>query len=224
MITETRQAGGHIQQTSNGGRFSDAICRWRTLDVMRKSQLHRHLPQSGRLLDLGSGLGYVAETVMQQAPGRSCVMMDPVNTVSLRVARRIARFSCFSIKGSGTHLPFGNSAFSGVWASFVLHHVLFDGQEIILGEIKRVLRPGGVFVLLEDTPENPRQARTTLRADQRTNFEPDEAPHHYRSPAEWCRDLSRHGFLVEHEIAFRRVFPAVTIRAVQHRAFVCRRP
>jgi SAM-dependent methyltransferase len=224
MTTATQQTVTHTHQAGNGGRFSDAICRWRTLDVMRKSQLHHHLPQSGRLLDLGSGFGYVAETVLQEAPGRSCVMMDPVNTVSPRVARRMAGLSCYSIRGSGTHLPFADSSFNGVWASFVLHHVLFEGQEIILGEVTRVLRPGGVFVLLEDTPENSTDARTTLRADRRTNFEPEEAPHHYRSPIEWRRDLTRHGFLVEHEIAFQRVFPAVTIRAVQHRAFVCRRP
>jgi SAM-dependent methyltransferase len=223
VTTVGRNLGNGIQRMVNGSRWSDAICRWRTRDVLRKSQIHRHLPREGRLLDLGSGLGYIAETILQDAPARSCVMMDPVNSVSPYVASRIARFSSYSMKGGGTHLPFRDSTFDGAWAAFVLHHVLFDGQEMILDEIRRVVCPSGVFVLLEDTPANAREAKTTLRADRRANFEPDEAPHHYRSPAEWRRDLTRHGFLVEQEIGFTRVFPAVTIRAVQHRAFACRR-
>jgi len=215
--------GASIQRSLNSSGWTDAILRWRTREVLRKSQLDRHLPQAGLLLDLGSGLGYITEVVLQNAPGRACVMMDPVNSVSQHVARRIAPFSCYAIKGSGTHLPFPDLTFDGVWAAFVLHHVLFDGQQSILGEIGRVLRPGGAFVLLEDTPSNPQEAETTLRADRRTNFEPEEAPHHYRSPAEWRKDLPQHGFSIEREITFRRVFPPVTIRAVQHRAFVCRR-
>jgi ubiquinone/menaquinone biosynthesis C-methylase UbiE len=215
--------GADVQRVVNNWGLSDVIFRWRTQDVLRKSQLHRYLPQSGRLLDLGSGLGHIAETVVQDSPGRSCVMMDPVNSVSPRVARRIAPFSCYSIKGSGTHLPFPDGTFDGVWAAFVLHHVRFEGQQTILSEINRVLRPAGAFVLLEDTPANQHEAQATLRADRRLNFEPDEAPHHYRSPVEWRNDLPLHGFSIEQEISFKRVFPAVTVRGVQHRAFVCRR-
>src|SRR5262249_32676775 len=104
-----------------------------------------------------------------------------------------------------------------------LHHMPLEGQKIVLGEIARVLKPAAIFVLLEDTPSTPREADTTLRADRRLNFEPDEAPHHYRSPRQWIADLPLHAFQVENEIAFRRVFPPATFRAVQHRAFVCRR-
>src|SRR5262249_22387040 len=32
-----------IQHVVNGWKWSDAICRWRTRDVLRKSQLHLHL-------------------------------------------------------------------------------------------------------------------------------------------------------------------------------------
>jgi SAM-dependent methyltransferase len=149
--------------------------------------------------------------------------MDPVNSISPHVARRIAAFSGHALKGSGTHLPFPDLLFDGGWAAFVLHHVPFEGQQAILAEVHRVLRPASPFVLLEDTPRNDREADLTLRADRRLNFEPDEAPHHYRSPTEWRTDLPNHGFTVEQEIAFARVFPSVTIRPVQHRAFVCRR-
>jgi ubiquinone/menaquinone biosynthesis C-methylase UbiE len=215
--------GAGVQRVVSNWGLGEAVIRWRTRDVLRKSQLDRHLPQEGLLLDLGSGLGHITETVLRDAPGRSCVMMDPVNSVSLHVARRISAFSCYATKGSGTDLPFLDATFDGVWAAFVLHHVRFEGQQTILGEIRRVLRPAGAFVLLEDTPGNAREAETTLRADRRLNFEPDEAPHHYRSPAEWRNDLPQQGFSIEREIGFKRVFPSVTIRAVQHRAFVCRR-
>jgi ubiquinone/menaquinone biosynthesis C-methylase UbiE len=215
--------GPDIQRAISQSKWADAIFRLRTRDVLRKSRFSRYLPAAGRLLDLGSGLGYITETVLRESPGRSCVMMDPVNAVSPHVARRLAPFSSYAIKGSGTHLPFAHATFDGVLAAFVLHHVPLDGQELILAEIRRVLRPGGVFVLLEDTPQNAREARTTLMADRRTNFEPDEAPHHYRSPAEWRRHLPRHGLRVEHVVPFTRVFPSVTIRAVQHCAFVCGR-
>jgi ubiquinone/menaquinone biosynthesis C-methylase UbiE len=215
--------GADIQRWLNKWGWADTIMRWRTQDVMRKTQLHRHLPEKGLLLDLGCGVGHIAETIMRDSPARACVMMDPVNSVSPHVSRRLASFSFYPIKGSGTHLPFPDSIFDGVWAAFVLHHVLVDGQQTILNEVRRVLRPGGAFVLLEDTPGNDREAQTTLLADRRLNFEPDEAPHHYRSPAQWRNDLPRHGFSVEREIGFKRVFPAVTFRAVHHRAFVCRR-
>jgi len=203
--------------------WADAVLSWRARDVLRKTQLERHLPDAGLLLDLGAGEGHIAEAIVRHAPGRSCVMLDPVSSICPRVAQRIAAFPCSAIKGSGTHLPFAEATFDGVWAAFVLHHVLFEGQQRILGEVRRVLRPNAVFVLLEDTPENERDAETTLRADRRLNSEPDEAPHHYRSPREWRRDLPTVGFSIEQEVAFTRLFPPASLGRVQHRAFVCRR-
>lgn len=213
----------NIQRTALKWGWVDAVHRWRAIDVLRKSQIHNHLPKAGLMLDLGAGLGHVAEAIIRNAPGRACVMMDPVSPLSPHVACRVARSTCYAMMGNGTHLPFPNATFDGAWASFVLHHVPFEGQQKILGEVVRVLRQDAPFVLLEDTPRNAHEAATTLRADRRLNFEPDEAPHHYRSPDEWRNDMPQHGFTIEREIAFSRVFPPATIRAVQHRAFICRR-
>jgi ubiquinone/menaquinone biosynthesis C-methylase UbiE len=107
--------------------------------------------------------------------------------------------------------------------SFVLHHLPPVDQQNVLDDLMRVLKPAAPFVLLEDTPANVSEMATTLRADRRLNFEEENAPHHYRSPEEWRKALPRHGLLVEHEIAFQRIFPPATVRAVQHRAFFCRR-
>jgi len=219
-MTDRPERNGHDR---NSSKWADAVLRWRARDVLRKTQLEHHLPRAGLLLDLGSGEGHIAEAIVRNAPGRSCVMLEPIWSISPHVARRIAALSCFAIKGSGTHLPFPDVTFDGVWAAFVLHHVLFDGQQAILSEIRRVLRPDAAFVLLEDTPDNTREAETTLRADRRLNAEPDEAPHHYRSPGEWRRDLRGLGFSIEREVPFTRLFPPASLGRVQHRAFMCRR-
>ncbi|HXF88400.1 MAG TPA: class I SAM-dependent methyltransferase [Xanthobacteraceae bacterium] len=199
----------------------DAIYRRRAQDILRKSLIHRHLPRSGRLLDLGSGLGHLAEAILHDTPTRSCVLVDPVAAPSPRVAARMAGFVLHAVKASGTSLPFPDSQFDGGWASFVLHHLPLDDQETVLGEVVRVLKPAAPFVLLEDTPANLSEMATTLRADRRLNFEHADAPHHYRSPDEWREALPQHGLRIEREIAFRRVFPPATVRAVQHRAFIC---
>jgi len=175
------------------------------------------------MLDLGSGSGHIAEAIVKDAPSRSCIMMDPVSPISPHVARRLAPFSCLATKGDGMRLPFADATFDAAWSSFMLHHVPSDVQQKILSEIVRVLRTDATFVLLEDTPRNAKEAENTLRADRRLNFEPEEAPHHYRAPDEWRTDLPQHGLLIDREIAFSRVFPPATLRAVHHRAFICHR-
>ena len=212
-----------IQRNLLNWRWVDAIHRWRARDVLRKSQSHRYLPKTGLMLDLGAGSGHITEAIVKDAPGRCCVMIDPVLSMSPYVARRMAPSSFFAMKGDGMHLPFPDATFDAAWSSFMLHHVPFDGQQMILSEIVRVLRTDATFVLLEDTPSNAQEFENTLRADRRLNFEPEEAPHHYRSPDEWRNDLPQHGLLIDREIAFSRVFPPATLRAVQHRAFVCHR-
>jgi ubiquinone/menaquinone biosynthesis C-methylase UbiE len=201
----------------------DAIARRRAGDVLAKSGLDRYLPREGLLLDLGSGFGHVAEAIQHNARDRFCVMMDYVSVPVGRVARRIASLPCVALKGDGRQLPFRDSTFDGALACFVLHHVAPEGQSQILAEVARVLRAGTTFVLVEDTPGNARQANATLCADRRLNFEAIDAPHHYRSQTEWRAELARHGFSIEQEIPFRRLFPPVTFAAVQHTSFVCRR-
>jgi ubiquinone/menaquinone biosynthesis C-methylase UbiE len=213
----------NIQRRLQNWRWVDAIHRWRAAQVLRKSQIHRYLPKTGLMLDLGAGSGHIAEAIIKDAPGRSCVMMDPVSSIFPHVARRLTPFSSLAMKGDGTRLPFPGSTFNAAWSSFMLHHVTVDGQRRILDEVVRVLRPQATFVLLEDTPSNAQEFENTLRADRRLNFEPEEAPHHYRSPDEWRRDLPQHGLLIDREIAFSRVLPPATLRAVHHRAFVCHR-
>ena len=127
----------NIQRNLQNWRWVDAILRWRTRDVLRRSQIHRYLPKVGLMLDLGSGSGHIAEAIVKDAPDRSCVMMDPVSSISPHVARRLASFSALVMKGDGMSLPFPDKTFDAAWSSFMLHHVPFEGQQKILREIVR---------------------------------------------------------------------------------------
>jgi SAM-dependent methyltransferase len=124
-----------------------------------------------------------------------------------------------AVQADATVLPFSDATFDGAWCAFVLHHVAPDRQLRLLAEVARILRPGGFFVLIEDTPV----AEATLRADRRLNFEDDRAPHHYRSPQDWRDVLTAQGLLPVGETPFTGVFPRATLRHVPHLAFACRR-
>lgn len=52
--------------------------------------------------------------------------------------------------GSATHLPFADSAFRSVFSNCVLEHI--DGLDRALGEITRVLQPGGILLTTVPTP------------------------------------------------------------------------
>ena len=203
--------------------WMDTILRQRARDVLRRSGLSSHLPAAGLMLDVGGGSGHLTEAVLRRMPGRRCVVADPVHGLPPRLAARMQRRECVALRARGEQLPFADASFDAAWIGFVLHHMTPGEQKGVLDEAARVLRPGAVFVLLEDTPSTEAEFRTTLSADRRLNMEPRSAPHHYRSPAEWRALLPGSGFQIVEEVPFTRLFPIATIRKVRHTAFACRR-
>lgn len=110
-----------------------------------------HLPP-GTVLDLGSGTG-AALDVFEDA---AVVALDPVvemlrlNPMSRRVA------------GVGEKLPFAESSFDGVFSAFVFRNLTSVPES--LGEMHRILRPGGRAVVLDLTRPRSRVARAAHRA------------------------------------------------------------
>ena len=201
----------------------DAVLRQRARDVLQRSGLSRHLPREGLLLDIGSGSGHLSEAVMRRMPGRRCVSADLDHVPPPRLAARMRHREFAAVRADGQHLPFPAACFDAAWIGFVLHHVSPPAQDCVLDEVARVVRPGGTLLLLEDTPANAAEHRTTLAADRRLNMESRAAPHHYRAPVEWRAALPGHGWRVTEEVAFTRLFPPATWREVPHRMFVCQR-
>jgi ubiquinone/menaquinone biosynthesis C-methylase UbiE len=66
-------------------------------------------------------------------------------------------------------LPFSDESFDFVTAVCVYHHIPYDRRHLMTAEALRVLRPKGIFCIIEHNPLNPVTrlivARTTVDAD-----------------------------------------------------------
>ncbi len=96
------------------------------------------------VLDLGCGGGFMAEPLARQ--GARVIGVDP-SAPAIAAAKRHAEESGLSIDyrvGGGEHLPVEDGAVDIVLCVDVLEHV--HDLDAVIGEIRRVLKPGGLFL------------------------------------------------------------------------------
>ena len=116
--------------------------RWRK-DVIRLAGLK---PQS-RLLDLGSGTGDLARTVLAQQPTAHVTAAD--FTIAMMQAGRKPTDTFGWTSADALALPFSTGHFNAVVSGFLMRNVV-DSQAA-LNEQYRVLQPGGRIVILDTT-------------------------------------------------------------------------
>ena len=96
------------------------------------------------VLDLGCGGGFMAEPLAQR--GARVIGVDP-SAPAIAAAARHAKESGLSIDyrvGTGEQLPVADGAVDIVLCVDVLEHV--RDLDAVIGEIRRVLKPGGLFL------------------------------------------------------------------------------
>lgn len=98
------------------------------------------------VLEIGCGDGRF--TGFLAAKAHRVFAIDP-DEVRIRAARQSVRNADIRI-GSGENLQFENESFDAVIFTFSLHH---QDSRAALTEAYRVLRPGGLVVILEPTPD-----------------------------------------------------------------------
>ena len=95
-------------------------------------------------LDVGCGAGLSLIRLAGLRPIGRVVGLEP-DPAALRLARRQRGFEL--VEGSALDLPFGSGSFDVITCFDVLQHLPERGDHRALGEIVRVLRPGGVAVV-----------------------------------------------------------------------------
>jgi Methylase involved in ubiquinone/menaquinone biosynthesis len=104
-----------------------------------------------RVLDIGCGTGRLVVDLKRKYPDIEVVGLDP-DLKALSRARRHAERAAVSVdfeQGFSDALAYASDSFDGVFSSFMFHHLPSDEKEKTVREIRRVLKGGGWFSLLD---------------------------------------------------------------------------
>jgi SAM-dependent methyltransferase len=104
-------------------------------------EVARILPRHSRVLDVGCGSGFIAHHL-------SAMLAARVTGIDVR---RRADAPIEFVAFDGARFPAPDHSFDAVMLCYVLHHA--QDQAAFLGEVRRVLRSGGLAVVYEDIPE-----------------------------------------------------------------------
>jgi len=103
-----------------------------------------------KILDIGAGDCSKSAKVLEASPGTEVYAVDP-NERRIATARRQRPQVKSSVAGAES-LPFPDSHFDKAYSTMALHH--FTDMDRALDEVARVLRPGGLYVILEVEPRS----------------------------------------------------------------------
>jgi demethylmenaquinone methyltransferase/2-methoxy-6-polyprenyl-1,4-benzoquinol methylase len=130
--------------------------RWRRR-VIQLAQL----PANGRLLDIASGTGDIAQEALSQHPATQAVAGDFTIEMMLAGKSNPERSSILWVGADTLLLPFPENSFDAVTSGFLMRNVI-DVPGAFREQV-RVTRPGGRVVVLESSPPKANLLRPFIR-------------------------------------------------------------
>jgi len=103
-------------------------------------EIARVIPRGSEVLDVGCGNGFIAHHLSAML-GRSVIGIDLGSGAEAAIDYR---------QYDGARFPAPDKSFSAVTLCYVLHHA--QDVRVVLNEMRRVLREGGLAVIYEDIP------------------------------------------------------------------------
>lgn len=100
------------------------------------------IPDKGAVCEIGCGPGQVS--CYLKTRNATCYGVD----ISLAMLQESFKLKSFDlpINGNYFHMPFKNNSLDGILAFYAIVHDETTQVKLLLSEVKRVLKPGGVFV------------------------------------------------------------------------------
>jgi len=122
-----------------------------------------------RVLEIGCGTGNLLRALLRRQPEVDAVGIDP-DQAALRLARRKAARAKLPIRyevAFAGDLPLPDASVDRVLSAFMLHHLADEERGRALREVRRVLRPGGQFHVVDIDGTAPGHGSGRLHNDPR---------------------------------------------------------
>jgi ubiquinone/menaquinone biosynthesis C-methylase UbiE len=110
--------------------------------------------QPRSVLDFGAGVGNSVPYLREAFPGAGITCLD-VSRKSLAVGEQRFLDAAKFIWFDGGRIPIEDATYDVALVACVLHHIEASEHERLLGELHRVVRPGGLVMVYEHNPYNP---------------------------------------------------------------------
>ncbi|MCB0034686.1 MAG: ubiquinone/menaquinone biosynthesis methyltransferase [Anaerolineales bacterium] len=166
-----------------------------------------HLPANGRILDIATGTGDIAQEALDQVPDVQAVGGD-FTIEMMQVGKQYPERQAIQWVGSDTlALPFISDYFDAVTSGFLMRNVI--DVEKALQEQFRILKPGGRIVILESSPPKknilrpfilihlnyiiPTLGKLIAGTSEAYTYLP-ESTKGFRSPEDLAQVMARQGF------------------------------
>jgi len=134
-------------------------------DVMRRQVIpplverRRRVSRPLELLDVASGTGRTALQVLKTLPDTHYTGIDLSPFYAEHARRRLKDFSnCRTFAGNAEQLPFEPGSFDAIFSVYLFHELPRAVRRTVYSEMLRVLRPGGVLVVLDSIQNEDSEA------------------------------------------------------------------
>lgn len=134
-------------QNSYRARYRKLRPGWRPSGELIEALVRARLTPQSRVLDLGCGRGGVVELFWHEVGFAAGIDADAASLAEHRAAGMPV------LQGRGESLPFVDESFDLVVCLWVLEHL--RRPDVVLREVRRVLRPGGHFIFLTPNLKHP---------------------------------------------------------------------
>jgi len=153
-------------------------------------EVARVLPPRADILDVGCGNGFIAHH-LQGMLGTTVVGLDVATNTAARINY---------LPYDGRHFPVRDQSFDAVLLCYVLHHA--QDPRLVLNEVSRVLRDGGVAIIYEDIPSIWWDRVVCWVHDRQ--WRGRTGPCTFQAEHDWRRTFSLAGFEIVKERALSR--------------------